>query len=86
MFLTVSTFNKRPSPAPTAKLISEKHVGLDRNFSSHRGFVLAGALEEKCVYSSLDNLQTGHIPLTSITSGDETIFVVHPKSTPTDHV
>ena len=56
------------------------------NFSIHKGFVLAGVLEDKCVYISLDDLQKGLIPLTSLTIGDETIFVVDQKSTPTDHI
>ena len=69
-FRAVSTFSKRPPPAPVAKLISEKHVGSDGNFTIHMGFVLAGVLSDRCVYLSLDNFQKGHIPLTSTTVGD----------------
>ena len=86
VFRVVSTFSKRPPPTPTAKLISEKHVGLDGNFSIHRGFVLAGVLEDRCVYISLDNLQKGHIPLSTVTIGDETVQVVDQKCTPFAHV
>ena len=43
-FRAVSTFSKRPPPAPVAKLILENHVGSDGNFTIHMGFVLAGVL------------------------------------------
>ena len=83
-FRAVSTFSKRPPPAPVAKLISEKHVGSDGNFTIHMGFVLAGVLSDRCVYLSLDDFQKGHIPLTSTTVGDESLYVV-PQSVP-EHV
>ena len=80
-FRAVSTFSKRPPPAPVAKLISEKHVGSDGNFTIHMGFVLAGVLSDRCVSLSLDDFQKGHIPLTSTTVGDESLYVV-PQSVP----
>ena len=80
-FRAVSTFSKRPPPVPVAKLISEKHVGSAGNFTIHMGFVLAGVLPDTCVYLSLDDFQKGHIPLTSTTVGDESLFVV-PQSVP----
>ena len=83
-FRAVSTFSKRPPPAPVAKLISEKHVGSDGNFTIHMGFVLAGVLSDRCVYLSLDDFHKGHIPLTSTTVGDESLYVV-PQSVP-EHV
>ena len=83
-FRAVSTFSKRPPPVPVAKLISEKHVGSDGNFTIHMGFVLAGVLPDRCVYLSLDDFQKGHIPLTSTTVGDESLYVV-PQSVP-EHV
>ena len=75
-FRAVSTFSKRPPPVPVAKLISEKHVGSDGNFTIHMGFVLAGVLPD-----TLDDFQKSHIPLTSTTVGDESLFVV-PQSVP----
>ena len=56
-FRAVSTFSKRPPPVTVAKLISEKHVGSDGNFTIHMSFVLAGVLPDTCVYPSLDNFQ-----------------------------
>ena len=79
-FHAVSAFSKRPPPSPVAKLISEKHVGSDGNFTLHMGFVIVGVLEDGCVYVSLDDFQKGHIPLASATVGDESFFIVQPSS------
>ena len=56
-------------------------MGSAGNFTIHMGFVLAGVLPDTCIYLSLDDFQKGHIPLTSTTVGDESLFVV-PHSVP----